>query len=131
MAADSGAGRYIHLDRFDQYFALPVGKIHRVGFYHGLGAPRTIGDRGRLDPEGGQESFLGYLHPADLLHTTLTDFLLFEELTLPADISTVALSRNVLAVSPDRFAGNDPLSDRGLYRDLELLAWDQLLKFLR
>src|SRR5919106_710596 len=64
------------------------------------------------DPQGGEERFLGYLHAPYLLHAAFALFLLFEELALAGDISTVAFCRHVLAVGAHRLAGDDPLPHR-------------------
>src|SRR5215203_848987 len=82
------------------------------------------------DAQRSEESFLGYLDAADLLHAAFALFLLFEELALAGDVAAVALGRYVLAIGAYGLAGDDAFAHSGLYGDLELLAWDQLLELL-
>src|SRR5258708_15499323 len=79
-----------------------------------------------VEAEGGDERLLRHLYPADLLHLLLAFLLPLEQLALPRDVAAVALGEHVLALRLDRLAGDDPASDRGLYRHVEELARDQL-----
>src|SRR5688572_22259876 len=74
-----------------------------------------------------QEGLLGNLHRAELLHALLALFLLLEELALARHVAAVALGENVLAQRLHGRARDDLAADRGLDRDLEHLARDQLL----
>src|SRR4029077_20876131 len=75
-----------------------------------------------------QEGFLRDLDRPDPLHPLLSLFLLLEQLPLPGDIATVTFGKDVLAHRSDGFAGDDVTADRRLDRDLEHLAWNQLLE---
>src|SRR3954467_2651750 len=71
-----------------------------------------------------QERLLRDLDAPDLLHPLLALLLTLEELALPRDITAVALGGHVLAEGLDRLAGDDVRADRGLDRDVVLLARD-------
>src|SRR5947209_14631019 len=77
-----------------------------------------------------QERLLGHLDPPDLLHPLLAPLLLLEQLALARDVAAVALCDHVLAVGLDRLARDDPRPDRGLNRDVVLLAGDLLAQLL-
>jgi hypothetical protein len=57
-------------------------------------------------------------------------FLLVEELLLAADVAAIAFGRHVLAQRRDRLARDDLAADRGLDRDLEEVAGDEVLQAL-
>ncbi|MBG9887033.1 hypothetical protein ABE10_10920, partial [Bacillus toyonensis] len=74
----------------------------------------------------GDERLLGDLHAADHLHALLAFLLLLQELALSGDVAAVALGEHVLADRADRLSRDDPGTDRGLDRHLELLPRDEL-----
>src|SRR5690554_6075213 len=76
----------------------------------------------------GQEGLLRDVHGSNLSHALLSFFLLFQQLALPADVSPIAFSSNVLAHGRYGFPGHDLLSDSRLYGNHELLPRQQLLK---
>src|SRR5271168_3094362 len=78
------------------------------------------------DLEQGQESLLRNLDASDLLHPLLAFLLLLEQLAFSRDIAAVTLGGNVLAQRFDGFARDNLGADRGLNRDFEHLARDQL-----
>src|SRR5437016_889441 len=98
--------------------------------------PRTWRTSGGLpvarpNLEHRQERLLRDLDPADLLHPLLPRLLLLEQLALARDVAAVALRDHVLAHRLHGLAGDDLRADRGLDRDLELLARDLLREPLR
>src|SRR5881396_4445604 len=80
--------------------------------------------------QDGEERLLGNLDAPDLLHALLALLLALEELALAGDVAAVALGGDVLAVGLDGLAGDDVRADRGLDRDVELLARDLLAQLL-
>ena len=72
------------------------------------------------------ERFLRHLDATNHLHTLLTFLLLLEQLALTADVTAVALSKNVFSDGTNGFASDDAGANGGLNRNLELLARDQL-----
>src|SRR5437764_14789465 len=80
--------------------------------------------------EGGNEGGLGNLHLAELAHALLALFLLLEQLALAADVAAIALGEHVLPERLHGLARDDTAADRGLDRDLEKLARDQVLQAL-
>ena len=76
----------------------------------------------------GEEGRLRHLDIADLAHTLFTALLFFEQFALAGDVAAVALRRHILAHRLHRLAGNDLGPDGRLYRNVELLARDQLLE---
>src|SRR5215467_7290868 len=78
------------------------------------------------DLEQGEESLLWNFYPANLLHPSLTFFLLFEQLALTGNIPAVAFRGYVLAQSLDAFAGNNLGTNPRLNRHLKHLARYQL-----
>src|SRR5436305_11986015 len=80
--------------------------------------------------EGGDEGFLGDADAAVFAHAFLALFLLLEELALARRVAAVAFGGDVLAQRGNRFAGDDLAADRGLDRDLEQMARDELLQAL-
>ena len=72
-----------------------------------------------------------YFHIANLLHAFLASLLLLQQLALTAHVTTVALGGYVLAHLLDGLTGNDLGTDGCLYGNVELLAGDELLPFLR
>src|SRR5215210_8925753 len=77
-----------------------------------------------------EERLLRNLDAADLLHALLAFLLLLEQLALARDVAAVAAGDDVLAVGLDRLAGDDVRADRGLDRDVVLLARDLRLELL-
>src|SRR5262245_1522231 len=71
-----------------------------------------------------QERLLRDLDAADLAHALLAFLLLLEQLALARDVAAVALRGHVLAHRRDALARDDLAADRGLQRDLELVARD-------
>src|SRR4051794_2883521 len=71
-----------------------------------------------------QERLLRDLDAPDLLHPLLSLLLALEELALARDVAAVALGGHVLAEGLDGLAGDDVRADRGLDRDVVLLARD-------
>src|SRR5208282_5408915 len=82
------------------------------------------------DLEQGQKSLLRNLDPPDLFHPLLAFLLLLEQLAFPRDIAAVTLGGDVLAQRLNGFARDNLGADRGLNRDFEHLAWNQLAHFL-
>src|SRR5438874_13405510 len=82
-------------------------------------------------PEGGHEGLLGNLDAPDLLHALLALLLPFEQLALARDFTAVALGDDVLALRLHRLACDDPAADRGLDRNVEQLARNELAELLR
>lgn len=76
------------------------------------------------------KSFLGDFHLAELAHAFLAGLLLVEQLALAGRIAAVALRGYVLAQGADGFARNDLAAERGLDRDLEKMARDQVFQLL-
>ena len=70
------------------------------------------------------------LDRADLLHSLFAFLLLFEELPLSSDVSTVALCDNVLSERLDLVGGNDLCAQGGLHPNLVLLSRNYLPKLL-
>ena len=68
------------------------------------------------------------MYRAELTHLLFAFLLLFEQLLLSRDVAAVALCKNVLAQRLDRFAGDYLAADSCLYRYLEQLTRDVLLK---
>src|SRR5688500_18704004 len=81
------------------------------------------------DAQRREEGLLRDLDAPDLLHPALARLLLLEQLALAGYVAAVTLGGYVLAVSPNRLAGDDPLSHGRLHRNLELLARDKLFQF--
>src|SRR3954470_13914109 len=71
-----------------------------------------------------QERLLRDLDAPDLLHPLLSLLLALEELALARDVAAVALGDHVLAEGLDGLTGDDVRADRGLDRDVVLLAGD-------
>ena len=71
-----------------------------------------------------------HLNVANLLHALLTLLLLFEQFTLTAHVTTIALCRYVLAHLLHRFSGNNFGAYSSLDSNVELLTRNQLLQFL-
>src|SRR3954453_1781903 len=67
-------------------------------------------------------------HIAVLPHPRLALLLLLEELALAGRVAAVAFSGDVLAHGADRLARDDLAADRGLDRDLEQVARDEVLQ---
>ena len=65
---------------------------------------------------------------AELAHPLLAFLLLLQKLPFASDVTAIALGEHVLAHRLDRLAGDDTAADRGLDRDLEELARDQVLE---
>src|SRR5690606_24252540 len=83
---------------------------------------------------GGQcrnERLLRHFDAAHHLHALLAFLLLLQQLALPADVTAVALGEHVLAKRADILPGDDPGTDRGLDRHLELLPGDEFPQLLR
>src|SRR4028119_62117 len=99
-------------------------------FNTGAGSSHRGKSRAVSDAQGGEEGLLRDLHAAYLLHAALALLLLLQELLFAADVATVALRGDVLAVGADRLAGDDPAPHGRLYRHLEVLARDELLELL-
>src|SRR5271168_5632593 len=78
------------------------------------------------DLEQGQESLLRNLDAPDLFHPLLAFLLLLEQLSFPRDIAAVTFGGDILAQRLDGFARDNLGADRGLNRDFEHLARDQL-----
>src|SRR5271166_1123343 len=78
------------------------------------------------DLEQGQESLLRNLDSPDLFHPLLAFLLLLEQLTFSRDVAAVTFGGDVLTQRLDRFARDNLGADRGLNRDFEHLAWNQL-----
>src|ERR671916_277646 len=95
-----------------------------------LGGPAGGGRLG-VGREHGQERLLWHLDRAHLLHALLALLLLLEQLALARDVAAVALGQDVLALRLDGLAGDDARADRGLDRDVVLLARDLRLELLR
>src|SRR5574337_1915610 len=72
----------------------------------------------------GHERLLGDVHAADGFHALLALLLLLQQLALAGHVAAVALGGHVLAEGLERLAGDDLGADRGLERDLELVAVD-------
>src|SRR5262249_28876282 len=84
-----------------------------------------------LGGQGRDEGLLRHVDAPDGLHPLLALLLLLQQLALARDVAAVALGQHVLAHRADVLAGDDTRADRGLDRDLELLARDQLLELGR
>src|SRR6187397_3367428 len=78
----------------------------------------------------GNESFLRDVDLAELPHLLLAFLLLLQKLALARDVAAVALGGDVLAQRADGFARDDLAADRGLDRDLEQVAGDEVLEAL-
>ena len=70
------------------------------------------------------------LYLTELAHLLFTFFLFFQQLTLPADVTTVTFGGNVLPQCGNRLPGNDLRPDGGLNGNGKLLTWQQFLKAL-
>src|SRR5258705_3276691 len=97
--------------------------------------PLNQSSRGRgpfvlIHLEDGEKRFLRDLDRADLLHSLLSFFLLFEKLALARDVPTVAFGEYVLAQRLDARTRDDLVSDRRLNGNLEELARNQLLQLV-
>src|SRR5205085_4227301 len=79
-------------------------------------------------PQRRNERFLRYAHAAILPHPLLPLLLLLQQLALARRVAAVAFRRHVLAQRRDRLARDDLAADRGLDRDLEQVARDQILQ---
>src|SRR5437763_10142956 len=79
-----------------------------------------------VQAQGGDERFLGDLHPADVLHPALALFLALEEFALAADVAAIALGEDVLALGLHRLPGDDAAADGRLDGHVEQLAGNQL-----
>src|SRR5450631_3552321 len=101
---------------------LPITRCHS---WRGLLLGPVPAGRGVVGQRG-DEGLLGHLDPADHLHPLLADLLLLEQLALTGDVTAVALGQDVLAHRADGLPGDDPRTDGGLDRHLEVLARDQL-----
>src|SRR5215210_8356578 len=84
-----------------------------------------------LEAQRGDERLLRDLDAADLLHAPLARLLLLEQFALAGHVAAVALGDDVLAAGLDRLAGDDAPVDRGLDRDVEELARDELAQLQR
>jgi len=62
----------------------------------------------------GQKRFLWHFHASYLAHALLTFLLLFQQLTLTGDVTTITLGSNVFAQGADGFAGDDFRANGGL-----------------
>src|SRR5690606_944992 len=82
----------------------------------------------RAEPQHRHEGFLRYFHLPDHLHALLALLLLFKQLALARDITTVALREHVLAQRLDVHPADDPLADRRLDRHDEHLLRDEVLQ---
>src|ERR1035438_9725670 len=102
--------------------------------FTGFWADETESPPGRspllAELEHRQESLLGDLDPAHLLHPLLTLLLRLEQLALARDVAAVTLGEQGLAVGFDRLRGHDPRADRRLDRHVVLLARDLLAELL-
>src|SRR5229473_1264481 len=79
-------------------------------------------------PERGDEGGLRDFDLAELAHPLFAFLLLFEELAFAGDVAAIAFGQHVLAQRLDRLARHHPAAERGLDRDLEQLARDQVLE---
>src|SRR5581483_5293367 len=75
-----------------------------------------------------EERLLRNLYRTDLPHPFLSLLLLFQQLTLTADVTAITFRGHVLTQCADGLAGNDLGADSGLDGDLELLTRQQLLE---
>ena len=73
--------------------------------------------------------FLRNIDRAELSHALLPLFLLFQQFFLMGYISTVAFCDYIFAICAHCGASDDFLSDRCLYRNLELMHGDNILEF--
>src|SRR3569832_1414246 len=78
----------------------------------------------------GDERLLRDTDRAVLAHALLALFLLVEQLALAAGVAAIAFRGDVLAHRGDGLAGDDLAADRGLDRDLEQMARDEILEAL-
>src|SRR5215831_13159171 len=83
-----------------------------------------------VEREGSDERLLGHLDAADLLHPLLPLLLAVEKFALAGDVAPVALGDHVLALCLHRLTSDDAAADRGLDRDVEQLARDELAQLL-
>ena len=81
--------------------------------------------------QNGHECFLGHIDVSDALHALLAFFLLFKKLALAADVATVALGQNILALRLDGFAGKDSTTNGSLDGHLEHLSRNDVFELLR
>src|ERR1700728_1063464 len=76
----------------------------------------------------GDERLLRHVDAADGLHPLFAFLLLLQQFALAGDVTAVALGQHVFADRANILARNNFGPDRGLYRHLELLAWDELFE---
>src|SRR5579885_51899 len=107
-----------------------------MGSPHGLTTRAVCRMAARLTPligvhlQRGEEGFLRDLDAAEAPHLLLARLLLVEQLALARDVAAVALGGHVLPERADRLARDHLAADRGLDRDLEQVARDQVLELL-
>src|SRR5260221_2775220 len=80
--------------------------------------------------EGGDERLLRDRHAAVFAHALLALLLLLEQLALARRVAAVAFGGDVLPEGGDGLAGDDLAADRGLDRDLEQMAGDEVFQAL-
>ena len=76
----------------------------------------------------GDEGFLGYIDPTELLHFRLALLLFIEELVLTRNVAAIKFRGHILTVRLDRRSRNDCAANGALDRDLELVAWNRFGK---
>lgn len=78
-------------------------------------------------PQRSNKRLLRDAHAAIFPHPLLALFLFLQKLSLAGGVAAVAFGRHVLSERADRFPGDDLAADRGLDRDLEHVAGDEVL----
>src|SRR5690349_10305879 len=81
-------------------------------------------------PQGSNERLLRNADGAILPHPLLALFLLLQKLALSGRVAAVAFGGHVLAQGGDGLSRDDLAADRGLDRDLEHVARDQVFQAL-
>src|SRR5215467_4484297 len=97
-----------------------------------MGRPLYTTEKGLIGVhlERGDEGLLRNLDAAEAPHLLLSCLLLVEQLALARDVAAIAFRGHILAQRADGLARDNLRSDRGLDRDLEQMARDQVLQLL-
>ena len=76
-----------------------------------------------------EECLLRHFYVANLLHPLFALLLLFKQLSLSADVATIALGSHILTYTFNGFSRHNLGTDSSLNSDVKLLPWNEFLEF--